>query len=323
MFRSLLPLILFTSVTGSLNAQTVTDFDGNVYPTVVIGAQEWMQKNLKVTHYNNGDPIPHIVDNATWYAATSGAYAYYYNDTANLSTYGALYNGFVVQDVRGVCPTGWHVPVDNEWRLLFRTICETGDCDSIWADNMLFSGNEGTNEGGKMKESGTDHWNSPNEGADNSSGFTALPHGYRFWDGDYYTMNEYGVFWANTEHEISVNMWFYAPYASHAYIYHGYGDKLNGFGIRCVRPASQSSVIENAPKLPQLYPNPTSGILSVKTDLEVYDKLTIFDISGKICGTVELSQENETIDISGLDNGMYTLVFESSNHWYSTRVSKQ
>ena len=313
-------LIFFCQLVYS---QTVTDLDGNVYPTVVIGDQEWMQQNLKVTQYNNGDPIPLITDNAAWYATTTGAYAYYINDPANAATYGNLYNGFVVQDSRNVCPSGWHVPVDNEWRLLFRTICDVGDCPTIWADDMLNSGNEGSDEGGQIKETGTTHWNSPNTGATNSSGFTALAHGYRYWDGDYYTVGEYAVFWTNTEHAISVNMWFYAPYYNQEYIYHGYGDKLNGHAIRCVRPAPQSSIKEEENSLPAVYPNPSTGNITVTLNSEDYTTLHILDVSGKVCVEIKVTENTQTIDITNLNNGVYILKFTGETNTYTSKISIQ
>lgn len=322
MMRFLLAAVSFSTLSLAGYSQ-VTDIDGNTYSTVVIGTQEWMQENLEVTHYNNGDAIPLITDNATWYASTSGAYAYYNNDLSNLATYGALYNGFVVQDTRGVCPAGWHVPVDNEWRLLFRTICETGDCATIWADDMLNSGNEGTDEGGKIKETGTAHWNSPNTGATNSSGFTALPHGYRYWDGDCYTLNTYAVFWTNTEHAISVNMWFYAPYHNNSFVYHGYGDKLNGHGIRCVRPASQSSLEEDTQVVPLTYPNPADQNLTITVSPGTYNLVSILDVTGKTCLTFNLTEETTVVDINQLTSGFYTLVFSGETQQYTTRICKQ
>src|SRR6266487_1634854 len=127
-------------------------------PSIKICDQVWMLKNLDVSTYRNGDPIPKISDNAAWLALTTGAYCYYDNDSANYAaTYGKLYNWFAVNDPRGLAPAGWHVPTDAE----FTTLVET--CLGGWQV-----------AGGKMKEIGTTHWASPNEGATNSSGFTGL-----------------------------------------------------------------------------------------------------------------------------------------------------
>jgi uncharacterized protein (TIGR02145 family) len=96
----------------------VTDYDGNVYQIVLIGGQCWMMENLKVTHYRNGDPIPHVPNIGEWYGLSSGAYCDYNNDPGNVETYGRLYNWYAVDDSRNIAPEGWHVPTDDEWKQL-------------------------------------------------------------------------------------------------------------------------------------------------------------------------------------------------------------
>ena len=99
------------------NAQTVTDYDGNVYDTVVIGTQVWLKQNLRTTHFDDGTFIPLVTDSAEWTRIESGARCYYYNDsTAYDTVYGALYNGYVINDISNICPAGWHVSTDEEWQ---------------------------------------------------------------------------------------------------------------------------------------------------------------------------------------------------------------
>jgi len=153
---------------------TVTDIDGNVYTTVSIGSQCWMQENLATETYNNGDPIPGNLDAATWTSTTSGAQAVHSGVAANKAIYGLLYNWYAVNDARGLCPTGWHVPTDGEW-----TTLTTGLGGTAIA-------------GGSMKQtgttsSGTGLWFAPNTGATNSSGFTGLPAGTRDFTGTSYS----------------------------------------------------------------------------------------------------------------------------------------
>ena len=108
----LLKILLFLSLAGA----TVTDIDGNVYETVVIGDQLWMAENLKVTHYRNGDEIPTGLssDNeGEWATTDEGAYAIYDDNPYYIDLYGLLYNPYVVLDERKVCPAGWHVPSDD------------------------------------------------------------------------------------------------------------------------------------------------------------------------------------------------------------------
>jgi uncharacterized protein (TIGR02145 family) len=134
--------------------QYVIDIDGNVYHTVIIGTQQWMVENLKVTKYRNGDPIPILPLNDTIILTGS---IYNYPVEFDSKSYGRLYNWFAVDDVRGLAPKGWHVPNYDELKKL-----------------RDFLGGESV-AGGKLKESGTKHWRTPNEGASNETGFKALP----------------------------------------------------------------------------------------------------------------------------------------------------
>ena len=145
---------------GNHETGTMTDQDGNVYKTVKIGDQWWMAENLKVTHYRNGDAIPNITDDDELMNLTIGAYCAYDNDESYADIYGYLYNGFAVADNRNIAPPGWHVPT-------FKEIFTLGDY--LGGDNVA---------GGKLKETGTTHWSTPNTGATNESCFSALPAGY-------------------------------------------------------------------------------------------------------------------------------------------------
>ena len=173
-----------------VNDLTVTDIDGNVYNTVTIGTQVWMAENLNTTKYNDGTAIPNITVNATWAALTTGAYSDYENNAVNSTTYGRLYNWYVVDNNastkvasnggKNVCPTGWHVPTVAE----FTTLSTYLGGDAV--------------AGGKLKETGTTHWSSPNTGATNVTGFTALPGGRRDLDGSFYYIFNGGFWWATT-----------------------------------------------------------------------------------------------------------------------------
>ncbi len=167
--------------TSSKDDETVTDIDGNVYKTVTIGVQVWMAENLKTIHYRNGDAIPCVTNITECENLTTGAYCYYGNDPNNAITYGHLYNWYAVNDCRTIAPAGWHIPSDYEWQTLV---------DLIGGDEVA---------GGKMKETGTSHWNSPNTGATNKSGFSALPGGVRINSGYYGSMGEYAGFWSSRE----------------------------------------------------------------------------------------------------------------------------
>jgi uncharacterized protein (TIGR02145 family) len=148
------------------STESVSDIDGNRYNIVTIGNQIWMAENLKTTKYRNGDDIPNITDDTEWSNLSTGAYSDYNNDASYVSTYGSrFYNWFAMSDSRNICPLNWHVPSQTEYN-------ELRDYLGGW-------GYQGGNAGGNLKESGLEHWLSPNTGADNSTGFTALPSGTR------------------------------------------------------------------------------------------------------------------------------------------------
>ena len=201
-------------------AGTVTDIDGNVYQTVTIGNQEWLAENLKVTHYRNGEVIPNETDDNTWDSLTTGAWCTYDNsgNEDTVATYGRLYNWYAVSDSRDIAPTGWHVATDAEWQMLV---------DSLGGDTVA---------GGQLKEVGTTHWASPNTGATNESGFSALPGGYRGGSsgGTYNVVGIVAYFWSSTEFS-SVGAWNRSLSYGYSDLYRGSSGKGDGFSVRCVR----------------------------------------------------------------------------------------
>ena len=208
------------------------DIDGNTYDTIVIGSQVWMSKNLRVSKYRNGDSILTNLSNTTWQNTTSGAYAIYNNIAANDSIYGKLYNWYAVADPRGLCPTGWHVPSDEEWQTLETAL-------GMPAVELNITGGRGSsqNVGGKMKEV-TPLWLSPNTGASSGNGFSGLPAGYRGdVNGSYYLIGNIAIWWSNTQVQGQVNTAYnriLSYYFSHIRR-DNYYFKFYGFSVRCVR----------------------------------------------------------------------------------------
>lgn len=198
---------------------TVTDIDGNVYNTVTIGTQVWMKENLKVIKYRNGDSIgtttPATLDTQ---GEISSKYQWVYDgNEANATTYGRLYTWNTAIDNRGLCPTGWHIPSKVEWNTL---------TDYLGGFNVA---------GGHLKEVGTTHWQSPNTGADNSSGFTALPGGYRGSRGEFIWRGEVAYIWTSTENgaeEANGYQIGYAGVGGNTYSRFGKG---HGLTVRCIR----------------------------------------------------------------------------------------
>ena len=161
------------SVSDTVNPEDIgygelTDYDGNVYTTVVIGTQEWIVENLRVTHYADGTAIPEITLDADWLAEDGtaghdGAWCYYDNDSSYLSDYGLLYNSHAVANTKELCyferdgaqQTGWRIPARNDWQTLIDYL----------GGNLV--------SGAKIKEIGETYWLTPNVGATNESGFSA------------------------------------------------------------------------------------------------------------------------------------------------------
>lgn len=207
--------IFWASLTG-VQLGTVTDIDGNEYATIDIGTQKWMAENLRTSKYRNGDAIPIVTNNTVWDSLSSGAYCWYNNDTIYETPYGKLYNWFAVDDSRGLCPTGWHVPTYDEWTTL--------------AD---YFGGIGS-AGGKLKEAGTTHWNSPNTGATNESGFTGLPGGARDANGPFYNIEEVGRWWTSTG-ETSNRAWYRVLSFDNDNLFQFRFSRRLGFSVRCIR----------------------------------------------------------------------------------------
>jgi uncharacterized protein (TIGR02145 family) len=205
-------IIFYNALT---KGNTVTDADGNEYKTVTIGTQTWMAENLRTTKFNDNSMIPGVTDSADWSNLITSAYCWYNNDDAKYkSTYGALYNWYTVSSGK-LCPTGWHVSF-AEYLTLFDYL--GGQYEA----------------GGKLKEAGTTHWTSPNTNADNSSGFSAVPGGYRDRYGSFKSMGEESRFWDMTIDN--------PDDAMHWDLHHNSGlagftnDARNvGYSVRCLR----------------------------------------------------------------------------------------
>jgi uncharacterized protein (TIGR02145 family) len=200
----------------SVNTNKIIDVDGNGYDTVTIGTQTWMVQNLQTTHYRNGNPIPNVSERPDWNNLSTGAYCDYNNDAANAKTNGHLYNWYAVNNPAGLCPTGWHIATDAEWAVLINYLGR----DSV--------------AGGVMKALGTTIWKAPNSWATNSSGFTALPSGYRHADGAFYKIGENGYFWSSTETFSYSACGRYLSFNTPG-IDRFVANKQSGFSCRCIK----------------------------------------------------------------------------------------
>jgi len=220
--KAIFSLIIVSYITLNLiQAQnTVKDADGNIYKTITIGKQTWMAENLKTTKYNDGSAIPLVTDSIEWAKFETIGYCWYENNDAKFkSPNGALYNWNTVNTGK-LCPSGWHVPANAEWARLINVL----GGDSV--------------AGGKMKETGPKHWNSPNTGATNESGFTALPGGLRNFMGGFGGFGIQGSWWSFTrDKDIKGFAWCMDLYSteSNAYRSHNGIYTDTGLSVRCIK----------------------------------------------------------------------------------------
>jgi uncharacterized protein (TIGR02145 family) len=202
-----------------LETGAVEDINGHVYKTIKIGDQWWMAENLQTKYYQNGDAIPYVTDDSIWINLRTGAFCHYDNDNSYVATYGRLYNWYAVNDYRNIAPIGWHIPNDSDWQILI---------DYLGGESVA---------GGKMKEIGTEHWDSPNTGATNLSGFFALPGGFRsFFRGVYGAMGYSGDWWsASIQSYINAPVKNFSLNSNSSSITNNNIIPIMGYSVRCVK----------------------------------------------------------------------------------------
>jgi len=198
--------------------------DSNNYSTVNINNQCWFKENLKATQYNDGTNILNLITSLDWRNDLTGAYSWYNNDYVLYgSVYGALYNFYAVNSGK-LCPSGWHVPTDADYKILVESQSAVG-CESS-------TGWQCSPAGDSLKESGIVHWNSLNTGT-NTSGFTALGGGYRNSDGTFFNRGTFAHFWSSSPN--GSNVWDRFLSSSYQSVYRNGFNKSGGFSVRCLK----------------------------------------------------------------------------------------
>lgn len=205
--------------TNSNEWTPISDIDGNIYKTIKIGDQLWMQSNLNVSHFKNGDIIPEVKNDKEWFETSKQkkpAWCYYNNDPAHADIYGKMYNWYAVNDPRGLAPEGWHVASEIEWSRLI---------NGVGGDNSA---------GGRLKS--TQYWKSPNTDATDAVGFYALPGGSRATFGYSFGMlQEYGRWWTSTIDEDQLNAWDIFMYHNKKSIEKDKNSPGDGASVRCIK----------------------------------------------------------------------------------------
>jgi uncharacterized protein (TIGR02145 family) len=197
-----------------LNFGSMTDQQGNIYKTIVIGDQEWMAENLNTDIYRNGDDIASNLDNTSWDNTTTGAWSYSMNNSGYACPYGKLYNWYACVDSRQLCPQGWHMPTVADWSILMNYL----------GGNLV--------AGGRMKSLAL--WGDPNTNATNLSGFSGLPGGCRYDYGAYVDPGSYGWWWSSSSSTAN-DAWKRTLNYSNGILDTGDLDKNCGLSVRCIR----------------------------------------------------------------------------------------
>lgn len=195
----------------------VKDIDGNTYPVITIGNQTWMSSNLKVTRFRDGTPIKYVASGWEWGSQNDASYCWYNNDsTSYKANYGAMYNWYAANSPL-LCPEGWKVPGNNDWSKLISTL---GGVEVA---------------GGKLKETGTIHWNAPNADATNESGFSALPGGYRSYvNGAYFSIRDNAGWWTTTALNNELALSYHITLYTTGFVRIVENNKNYGLSIRCI-----------------------------------------------------------------------------------------
>ena len=276
------------------NGLTSINYNGYNYDLVEIGNQCWFKENLRTANCNNGDPISNITDNTEWSNTTTPASCFYNNLPSYQNSHGNLYNWYVIADPRNVCPIGWHVPSDAEWSTLV---------------NYLGGPNVA---GGKMKaigiiQSGTGLWSYPNTDANNSSGFSGLPGGFRQIEYNY--SESVGAFWTSSVSEMDVlGSTTYNMFYDSGNITRSYSFRAVGMSIRCISSGSVGNDEIDINHPISVYPNPANTYVTINSQFDAENSTyAIFNSMGQQVLAGKLVGKINNIDISDLDAGIYLI----------------
>jgi uncharacterized protein (TIGR02145 family) len=204
---------------------TVKDNDGNTYKTVVIGKYRWMKENLKTTSYNNGSEIPDVKEQSIWFRLSEGAYCRYKNEENYADTFGLLYNWYAVSSGK-LCPVGWRVPSDEEWKYL-EGFADTkyGIGNQVWDKPGL----RGYDAGQRLKA--VSGWRTGVTGTDNF-GFSGLPGGEHL--SHFYAGGSSGFWWTSTQAS-TLSAWYRNLIYSFEVVARDTHPKRMGFSVRCLK----------------------------------------------------------------------------------------
>lgn len=288
-------ILLFENT--AVDSSYIYDYDGNRYGTIKIGNQIWMKENLKSLHYSDGTEIPDV---------------YSYNDSDSLAEiYGRFYTWDAAMyyttepGTQGVCPCGWHIPTHDEWTVL----------------GEYLGGNSVA--GGKMKVPGTEHWNAPNTGATNESGFSALGAGE--WDNQYQFFHNAAVIWSSTQQGLLNAYYRVLSYDNDDLAIYVWRKTL-AYSVRCVKDTQSTTGVGTELQLPdnyklmQNYPNPFNPSTTIQFSLPAAAdvELSVFNALGQRVAVLEngylpAGEYERNFDASALPSGIYYYTLRANN----------
>jgi len=274
-------------------SDAIQDADGNYYNIVTIGNQAWLAENLRTTKYNDDTDIPLVNDPEVWQTLATPAYTWYdYDEAGNKNIYGGLYNWYTVNTGK-ICPAGWHVPGDEEWKELEMFL-------GMSQEQADAFGSRGTNnEGGRLKETGMEHWLSPNTGATDEFVYTALPGGNRDISGIFYLKSYMALWWSSSLNSSDIPIYRGLSY-NDGKIERAGTHLEDGFSVRCLKDPGAPTVTTKEPRSVTKTSAESGGIVKIDGGSPIISRGVCWSISPN--PTVNYS----TYTVDGSDRGEFS-----------------
>jgi uncharacterized protein (TIGR02145 family) len=306
MKKTILLLASLGFFTVNIQAQTVSDLDGNIYDTVHIGTQVWLKENLKTTKYNDGSAIPLVKDSMAWFAMTSPAYCWYKNDSITYKNpNGALYNWYTV-NTNKLCPAGWHVPSNAEWHTMILTLDPAAqDC---YCTESSIAAND-------LKEAGLTNWGNGNNG-NNSSGFTAVGSGFRnYFNKGFQGRTAVAYFWTSTPNTPYATVWHRWMNNNSSNVYEYLDQKIQGMSVRCIQDSAATGVYNeiNHKNILKTYPNPANDVVYIDCAANQHVQMQVYNMMGECILQESLDKGINPVDVKSLSKGIYIIQLTGSD----------